>query len=98
MRKILKQICPPFLWSTFNKLRSKYGYFGVHFKFSEVTFDDPWTAPDWIYTQKQKLLNIGSEDKQSFFPLSHLGGYEMIPCFLVNLLSQKKSIRILDHY
>ena len=98
MKKILKQICPPFLWSTLKKFRPRYGYFGVYSKFSEVTFDDPWISLGWISGQKQKILNVGSGNKQSFFPLPHLGGYDVISCFLVNLLSQKKPTRILDHY
>ncbi len=98
MKKILKQICPPFLWSTLQKLRPRYGYFGVYSKFSEVTFDDPWTSLGWISGQKQKILNVESKNKQSFFPLPHLNGYTVVLSFLVNLLSQKKSIRVLDHY
>ena len=98
MKKILKQICPPFLWSTLKKLRPRYGFFGVYSKFSEVTFDDPWTSLGWISGQKQKVLNCVIGHKQSFFPLPHLSGYTVILSFLVNLLSQKKPIRVLDHY
>jgi putative methyltransferase (TIGR04325 family) len=98
MEKILKQICPPFLWSTLKKLRPRYGFFGVYSKFSEVTFDNPWISLSWISSQKQKLLNGESGNKQLFFPLPHLTGYSVILCFLVNLLSQKKPIRVLDHH
>ena len=99
MKKILKQICPPILWSILKKLNRRYGFFGVYSDYSEVLFEDPWTETDWILLQKDKLFQLeSSRDESLFLPLPHLSNYLMIPCLLINLLSKEKTIRVLDHW
>ena len=99
MKKLLKRLTPPILWDLLKRIKPNYGFFGVYSEFSEVSYEDPWLDVGWISGQKQKLSNLeSSRNEQLFLPLPHLNDYLMIPCLLINLLSQKNSIKVLDHY
>ena len=98
IKKILKQTCPPFLWSILKKTNRRYGFFGVYFDYSNVLSEGAWNNTDWTSLQKQKLSQLeSSRDENLFLPRPHLSNYLVIPCLFINLLSQEKTIRVLDH-
>jgi putative methyltransferase (TIGR04325 family) len=98
-KELIKQITPPFLLTIYKIFRRRYGFFGVHSKYTDVLSEDPWSDKAWISAQKEKLLQLeSSRDEKLFLPTPHLSNYLMIPCLFINLLSQEKTVNVLDHW
>ena len=88
MKKILKLLIPPIFLKIYQLFKKKPSYIGVYSKFNEVDYEDPWSSPSWVSLQYSKL-SIFRSSKHQIFPEPQLGKYPVVPCLLINLLSQK---------
>jgi putative methyltransferase (TIGR04325 family) len=99
MRNIIKQIIPPFILLLYRRVREyrrQPGFSGVYHSINEISDENPWIQEEWIKLSQNKVDNIVSAPLNNFMPSSDFGGYFVLPCLIINLMSQSKSCNVLD--
>ena len=100
MEEIIKLLTPPVMISLYRWLKErnkKMSFSGVYNSIDDIHNENPWIQNRWIELSKNKLQQIGKLSQDSFMPTSDFGGYNVLPCLIINLLSQDKPCHILDY-
>ena len=97
--KVITLFAPPILALLYRHLKKKWGhnaFSGVFNKIDEIKNENPWIQKQWIELSNNKLVNTIKISTNAFIPASDFGGYNILPCLALNLLSQNKSCNFLD--
>ena len=99
MNEIIKLLVPPIMISLYWRLKYRnesIPFSGVYNSIDEIHDENPWIQKEWIDLSKNKLEKTRKISSDSFMPTSDFKGYPVLPCFIVNLLSQSNPCHILD--
>lgn len=98
MKEIVKLLAPPVVISLYRWLKrnEKIQFSGVYKSIDEIHDENPWIQNQWIELSKNKLKTTGKLFPDSFMATSDFQGYPLLPCLVINLLSQSKPCHILD--
>lgn len=96
--RIIRLLIPPIIISLYRKLRHKkdISFSGVFNTITEVKNENPWIKKPCIELSKRKLERTKNDCRIGFMPASDFSGYQILPCLVINILSENKSCNILD--
>ena len=90
-----KKFIPPFIWDFLKKFKRDDLYCGVYQSFDQVPKEKPWREKSFYALYQSKLDSITSSTKNCI-PISPFSGYRVIPCLVVNMMSCKGPVKVLD--
>lgn len=102
LKEIITLLCPPIVIHLYMWLkngmenRALKPFSGVYYSVDEIHDENPWIQNEWIEVSKYKLKRYAGSVSDSFLPSEDFGGYFVLPCLIINLLSQNKPINIID--
>lgn len=100
MKKIIRSFIPPIFIDLYNSIKLKINndaptsFTGVFDNHSSIECQSPWVQKKWLEIQENKLKAILSEDNKII--TQTLTEFEVVPCYLINSLSQDSTSNIVD--
>ena len=101
MKKFLKLFIPPIISKIYSwlRLRGRGKIFsGIYSRSDEVCDQNPWIQSFWINDSQAKLVSTRSYGNKTDLPFmpKHQLGYLEYPAVLINLLSSRAPVHVLD--
>lgn len=98
MIKILRLFIPLIVISLYRRLRYKknISFSGVFNSIAEIKNENPWIRKPWIELSRRKLERTKNGCRINFMPTLDFGGHLILPCLIINILSENQSCNILD--
>lgn len=100
MKKIIRSFIPPILIDLYNSIKLKINndaptsFTGVFDSHSSIECQSPWVQKKWLEIQENNLKALLSEDNKIM--TQTLNECEVVPCYLINSLSENSPVNILD--